>query len=111
MREKINKKILPNALMIGVDYKQFWKLNPRTLDPFVKAFSLRQEYDDFNAWRQGKYIRMAIVSSLNKDAKYPEKPIGVPKKKTPEEIQEEIRKRFEIRMIQINAMIKEKGGN
>ena len=61
--------------MIGVDYKLFWKLNPKTLSPFIKAFELKQKHDDHLAWQQGAYIRMAILSSMDTKNKYPEKPM------------------------------------
>ena len=65
---------MPNALAIGVDYELFWVLNPKSLSPFVKAFNLKQKQDDFMAWQYGKYVKMAIVSSLDKNTKYPTKP-------------------------------------
>ena len=65
--------------MIGVDYELFWKLNPRTIRPFFKAFDLRQEYDNSMAWRHGLYVQLAIKSSLSKDVKYPNRPLGVNK--------------------------------
>ena len=61
--------------MIGVEYDLFWTLNPRSLQPFVKAFELKQKYDDSVAWQQGVYIQLAIASVLNKSAKYPTKPM------------------------------------
>lgn len=62
--------------MIGVDYDLFWTLNPKSLEPFVKAFELKQKYDDMISWTNGLYVRMAIVSSLTKDAKYPKSPLS-----------------------------------
>lgn len=61
--------------MIGVSYELFWGLNPKTMAPFIKAFELKKETDDFNAWQQGLYIRMAIASCLDAKAKYPELPV------------------------------------
>jgi len=60
--------------MIGVDYELFWTLNPKSLSPFIKAFSLKQKYDDTVAWNIGKYVRIAIGSCLSKSTKYPTKP-------------------------------------
>lgn len=66
--------------MMGVNYDLFWTLNPKSLSPFIKAFSLKHEfdyeYDDRMAWLSGLYIRMAIASTLDKDSKYPEKPLS-----------------------------------
>lgn len=88
--------------MIGVDYELFWNLNPKSLSPFIKAFSLKQKYDDYTLWLQGKYIQMAIASTMNKNAKYPPKPFSteeVTKISSAEEIK---RKMFE-RMKILNA--------
>lgn len=71
MFDKINNILLPNALMIGVDYDLFWSLNPKSLTPFIKAFELKQKYDDSQAWLHGMYIKLAITSSLSKSSKYP----------------------------------------
>lgn len=73
--DNINDVVLPNALMIGVDYELFWTLNPKSLSPFVKAFALKQTYDDGVAWQHGMYIRMAIGSVMSKGSKYPPKPM------------------------------------
>jgi len=91
--------------MIGVDYEQFWILNPRKLEPFIKAFSLKQEYDDRMAWLQGDYIRMAIASSMSKKVKYPKRPRTMDKM-SPEEKQRQIKERFLDTMSKIN---KDKG--
>ena len=88
----INEQILPRALMMGVGYDLFWTLNPKSLTPFVKAFSIefemRQKYDDWLAWQSGIYVRMAIVSSLGKEVKYPELPMSheVVKRKSTENV-------------------------
>ena len=72
--------------MIGVDYGLFWTLNPKSLSPFIKAFSLKEEREDRMAWINGAYIRMAVGSLLSKNNKYPDKPLfGV------KEISEEIK--------------------
>lgn len=75
MFNHIENELLPNALMIGVDYDLFWTLNPRSLSPFVKAFDLKQKYDDGVAWQHGVYVQQAIASCLNKSSKYPTKPM------------------------------------
>ena len=72
--KEIHDTILPNALSIGVDYDLFWSLNPKSLEPFVKAFSLKEKHADYLAWLQGKYIQMAVGSTLSKEVKYPSKP-------------------------------------
>lgn len=36
---------------------------------------MKREYDDFLAWQHGNYVRMAIVSAMNKNTKYAKKPL------------------------------------
>lgn len=113
MYETIVNKTLPHALMIGVDYDLFWTLTPKTLSPFIKAFSLRQQYDDFLAWQQGKYIQLAVASNLSKDNKYPNEPLLTNvdferkiNKDVPNKKQDEIKRKFMERMIQLNSRFK-----
>jgi len=81
--------------MIGVPYELFWELDPNSLAPFVKAFEFKQRYDDKISWQQGAYIRMAIVSALNKNAKYPNKPLlNLEQHISDEEKQQLIKERF-----------------
>lgn len=75
MIESIENDLLPNALMIGVDYELFWTLNPKSLQPFVKAFTLKQKHEDVLAWKYGAYVRMAIASCFGKNVKYPDSPM------------------------------------
>ncbi len=95
--------------MIGVDYDLFWTLNPKSLSPFIKAFELKQKYDDAMAWRSGAYIKMAIASSLAKGNKYPTKPFSDTgsREMTPQEIKEKMMANAEI----INARLVAKGGS
>lgn len=91
--------------MMGVDYELFWTLNPNSLTPFVKAFELKQKYEDVISWREGLYIRMAIVSCLDKNAKYPKKPMldNVDFSKRKESPQEELKRKFLERMEILNT--------
>jgi hypothetical protein len=89
--------------MIGVDYDLFWTLNPKSLEPFTKAFSLKQKYDDTIAWYSGLYVKMAIASSFNKQAKYPDHPMTVEVPQNREMPQEVIKARFLRQMEAINA--------
>lgn len=100
MWEHINEEILPNALMIGVSYELFWTLDPKSLAPFVKAFALKQKYDDVCNWQLGIYIQQAIAACFNKSAKYPNKPmladksVTPPKPETPEQKQQRMKDAF-----------------
>ena len=69
------------ALRMGVDYHLFWQLNPRRLQPFVKAYQEEQkaqlERANFAAWLSGIYVTHSIAASLGENARYPEKPIDL----------------------------------
>ncbi len=94
---------------MGVDYDRFWEMNPKELEPFVKAFELKTKYNDVMAWQQGIYIRAAIASSMDKKNKYPEKPIFsdlsplTPKQKKAEQLEQEIMDKMFATMKRINS--------
>jgi len=98
--EQIHNVLLPNALMIGVDYDLFWTLNPKSIKPFIRAFELKQEHENQIAWLQGMYIRLAIISAFNKEAKYPSKPLtnkqATPKLSPAEEIKQKMFRQMQI---------------
>lgn len=95
-------EVLPNALMMGVDYELFWELNPKSLSPFIKAFNLKQIHNDTLAWQFGSYVKLAIGSSLCKEVKYPSKPL-MSKSKTKTMSPHEIRARVMDRVADINS--------
>ena len=101
--------ILPNALMIGVDYELFWTLNPKSLSPFIKAFDLKQKYDDSSAWILGGYIQRAIASVLNKDSKYPQRPLSNSLTLDEESRKNEIKQKFLNRMELLNSRYRKEG--
>lgn len=63
--------------MIGVGYDLFWTLNPKSLQPFIRAFELSQRNNDMLAWRSGMYIKLAIGSTISDKIKYPNHPFSV----------------------------------
>lgn len=92
--------------MMGVDYELFWTLNPKSLAPFVRAFSLKQKYDDRLAWSSGVYIRMAIASNFGKQVKYPQHPFletATVVEVDTEAQQQLIKDKFMIRMKELNS--------
>lgn len=96
--------------MIGVNYDLFWTLNPKSLSPFIKAFSLKEKYDDRMAWHSGLYIKMAIASALSKDNKYPSTPIlGQKLVLTDEEKMERFKQIMKERMSIINSRFEKEG--
>lgn len=98
--------IFPQALMIGVSDDKFWDMNPKSLEPYIKAFSRKQELIAGYMWQMGAYVRLAVGSVLSKDCKYPTSP---PKFLTQEQKQEEIRRKFLNRMEEINARFEDGG--
>ena len=48
---------LPGALQIGVDYGLFWRLTPKKLEPFLKAYESKQkeqlEFINIAGWVNG----------------------------------------------------------
>lgn len=70
---------LPQCLTIGISYELFTSLNPRTIEPFKKAYKTQQEEKfanmNYGAWLNGLYVANAIGSCFSKNSKYPEKPI------------------------------------
>lgn len=103
MLERILQNVLPNALMMGVDYELFWTLNPKTLSPFIKAFELKQKYNDTMAWQQGNYIRIAIGSCFDKNTKYPQRPFTSDKVEEKPMSAEDIKSKMMERMKIINS--------
>ena len=94
--------------MIGVDYDLFWTLNPKSLQPFVKAFSLKQKYDDAYLWSLGAYVRVAVASVLSKSANYPTSPYGEQSK---EVTMESIKDRFLRQSSKINSKFRKEVNN
>ena len=94
---------------MGVGYELFWTLNPKSLSPFIKAFSLKQKYDDSMAWQSGMYIRMAVASCFDKNTKYPNAPILKDATIVAETDAEKIKRKFMERAEILNMRF-EKGG-
>jgi len=107
MLDTIYNDVLPKALMIGVDYDLFWTLNPKSLSPFTKAFSLKQDYDNTVAWSQGLYIRLAIASCLDGKVKYPNKPLN--RGSSEPMSTEEIKRRMLAQMALVNERFRKEG--
>lgn len=90
---------------MGVDYELFWSLDPNTLSPFIKAFSIKVKRGDYERWQLGIYVRTAITSAMDKKSKYPNKPIFSDdiREKTEEERMLEIRERFIAHATMLNS--------
>lgn len=64
-----------------VPYETFWKLNPKKLEPFIKAAEMEQKAQqarlNLTAWVNGVYVQHAVASCFAKNAKYPQKPLDI----------------------------------
>lgn len=99
--------------MMGVEYDLFWTLTPKSLEPFFKAFELKQENEDMIAWQHGVYIQMAVASTLSDKVTYPKEPISVTNKKreqiTPMTKVEKLKEIMMERMAIVNSQFEEEG--
>ena len=76
---------------MGVSEERFWKLNPRTIKPYVKAYEIRANNKDTEMWQMGLYFHQALSSVMaalaasfgNKksNVKYFEEPLHVTSEK------------------------------
>lgn len=74
---EIFNEAFPYYLSIGMSYDLYWDGRPELVIPYRKADVLRQKRENNNAWLQGAYFRLAVLSSLDKKAKYPKQPIEI----------------------------------
>jgi hypothetical protein len=70
------------AINCGLNAHEFWFEEPYLLVVYAKANEIKiknslkewQEKENFKAWLNGAYIRIAVNSALSKNGKYPENP-------------------------------------
>lgn len=60
----IENVYLQPFLSIGGDYDTFWKLTPKTIAVFFKAYQEKEKEQIRMAWLQGKYIQQALASTI-----------------------------------------------
>lgn len=58
-------------------YELYWDGKPELVIPYRRADVLQQKRENNNAWLQGAYFRLAILSTLDKKTKYPKQPIEI----------------------------------
>jgi hypothetical protein len=62
----------------GCSYELFMHLNPHRLEPFWESDRLRNkeqmEIQKSIAWLQGMYNRVAMISAINRNVRYPNSP-------------------------------------
>ena len=59
---EIFDEAFPQYLAMGMSYEQFWEQDCALVIPYRKAYQLRQEEANNNAWLQGLYIMRALQS-------------------------------------------------
>lgn len=65
----------------GCGYELFWRLNPKKLESFYEAYSLKIKeqitMQDSFAWLQGTYVREALMDAVSGKCNYPKRPRGL----------------------------------
>lgn len=69
----IYEDVLPQYLAIGVTWDRFMDSCPKELEPYEKAYKIKQTEEDIKQWQLGQYI-LAAISTIGK-GKYPKKPM------------------------------------
>ena len=68
-QEKTNTEIFdecfPFYLAIGMSYAEYWEGDPKLAQYYRKAYRIKQEEINNNAWLQGMYIYDAISTALH----------------------------------------------
>ena len=115
---------LPYALSIGIDEDRFWKLNPRLIKPYTKAYRIRKQEENVMLYVQGRYFADAIISTVGnmfkgkntKAFEYPKKPYELFTEQV-ELTEEEIKRQRENLLLSLKIMMgnfnrtHNKGGN
>lgn len=86
---------MPYYMAIGVSMDKFLDSCPKELEPYDKAATKKFELEDTIAYRQGMYVRDALVCTVGnmfkgkgqKAFEYPQKPYGISGEPTEEELQ------------------------
>lgn len=59
----------------------FWQLNPKKLEPFLKAYESRQkeqlEFINIAGWVNGMYAGYSLGAAFGENVQYPEKPVQI----------------------------------
>lgn len=63
---------------MGMPQDEFWNGDPRLAVSYREAWEIGRSNAMWAEWRCGIYHASAIAAAMSKDAKYPERPIGLP---------------------------------
>jgi hypothetical protein len=68
-RERTNTEVFeecfPFYLAIGMSYAEYWEGDPKLAQYFRKAYCIKQEQFNNNAWLQGMYVYDAVSTALH----------------------------------------------
>ena len=84
-------------MSIGMSYQDYWYGDVDLVRYYYKAYQLRLEQQDYNAWIAGAYVKMAIESSIGNAFRknsadavtYPTEPYSIAEQRRREATEEE----------------------
>lgn len=92
---QIFEECFPFYLSIGMTSTEYWEGDNDLPKAYRKAFKLRQENKNYEAWLNGMYVYDAVVSAMShlnenksKHKNYAEKPYDFTPQKKEEEVEE-----------------------
>ena len=62
---EIFEECFPFYLAIGMSYEQYWESDPKLAQYYRKAYKIRQDEINNNAWLQGMYVYDAVSTALH----------------------------------------------
>lgn len=62
---EIFEECFPFYLAIGMSYAEYWEGDPKLAQYYRKAYQIKQEEINNNAWLQGMYIYDAVSTALH----------------------------------------------
>ncbi len=62
---EIFEESFPFYLAIGMSYAEYWEGDPKLAQYYRKAYRLKQEEKNHNAWLQGMYVYDAVSTALH----------------------------------------------
>ena len=83
--EEVFEEAFPQYLVMGMSYEQYWEQSPYLVVAYRKAYRLRRETENEQAWLQGLYVfdAFAVVMANvfakrgSKRQEYLERPIDI----------------------------------
>ena len=111
---EIFDECFPFYLAIGMTYAEYWEGDPSLPQYYRKAYKIKQEEINHNAWLQGLYVYDAISTALynslrgkgKKAEKYAEKPYQFQREKTEAEKAKEVENEQQKAMLWMENFVK-----